>query len=115
VSDPVSWLLIEKGWQVYGPDGSELGKVVAVTGDEKADIFDGLAVDAGVLDEPRYVPSETVAGIEQGRVSLKLTPEKLAQLEVYEKPPESIEIEAESAGRSQRLTASLRNMFRIRR
>ncbi len=112
MGDPVSWLLIEKGWQVYAADGDELGKVVAVTGDEEADIFDGLAVDAGFLDKPRYVLGETVATIEQDHVSLRLTREKFEQLEIYQAPPESIEIEPESAPRSQRFVEPFRNLFR---
>ncbi len=112
MADPVSWLLIEKGWQVYAADGDELGKVVAITGDERADIFDGLAVDAGFLDKPHYVPGETVGEIEQGRVSLRLTREKFEQLEIYEAPPESIEIEAERAPRSERMIESFSNFFR---
>jgi hypothetical protein len=43
VTDPVSWLQIEKGWNVVSADGVLVGKVVAVTGDEHDDIFDGLA------------------------------------------------------------------------
>jgi hypothetical protein len=44
VTDPVSWLQIEKGWNVVSADGVLVGKVVEVTGDEHDDIFDGLAV-----------------------------------------------------------------------
>jgi hypothetical protein len=112
LGDPVSWLLIEKGWQVDAADGSDLGKVVAVTGDEEADIFDGLAVDSGFLDKPRYVPAEAVTTIEQQRVSLRLTRDKFEQLEIYEEPPPSIEIEPEQAPRSERMIESFFNFFR---
>lgn len=112
MGDPVSWLLIEKGWRVNASDGSELGKVVAVTGDEEADIFDGLAVDAGFLDKPRYVPAEAIVAIEQGLVSLRLAREKFEQLEIYETPPESIEIEPEAAPRLQRFIDSFQSLFR---
>ena len=111
MSDPISWLLIEKGWRVYATDGSELGKVADITGDGEADIFDGLAVDAGFLDKPRYVPGETVAAIEQDHVTLRLSREKFEQLDAYETPPESIEIEPEAASRSQRFIESLRGAF----
>jgi hypothetical protein len=37
VTDPVSWLQIEKGWNVVSADGVLVGKVVAVTGDEHDD------------------------------------------------------------------------------
>jgi hypothetical protein len=112
LGDPVSWLLIEKGWQVVAADGSDLGRVDAIIGDEEQDIFDGLAVDASVFDRPRYVPAETVGAIEQGRVSLPLTREKFEQLEVYEKPPPSIEIDSVRASRSDRMLESLRSFFR---
>lgn len=112
VGDPVSWMLIEKGWRAYAGDGSELGKVVAVTGDEDADIFDGLAVDAGIVERPRYVTSDAVAAIEQGRVSLKLTAAQFEQLEIYDKPPESVEIEPVTASRTDRGIESFWNFFR---
>jgi hypothetical protein len=35
MTDPVSWLQIEKGWNVVSADGVLVGKVVAVTGDER--------------------------------------------------------------------------------
>ena len=69
MADPVSWLLIEPGWQVTDANGEEIGRVEAVTGDMNADIFDGLEVRSGVL-EKRYVPAEQVASIVQGEVRL---------------------------------------------
>jgi hypothetical protein len=70
VSDPVSWLMIEPGWEVVGADGESVGKVHEVLGDPEADIFDGLQVSAGVLAETRYVPAEQVGEITEGRVQL---------------------------------------------
>ncbi len=67
--DPVSWLLIEPGWQVVDANGEKVGRVETVTGDSNADIFDGLEVRSGLL-ETRYVPSEQVASIVQGEVRL---------------------------------------------
>ena len=34
--DPVSWLLIEKGWKVVASDGNEIGKVHEVVGDNSS-------------------------------------------------------------------------------
>jgi hypothetical protein len=65
VPDPVSWLLIEPGWQVVGPGGDELGRVERVDGDQNADIFDGLEV-SGV----GYVAAERVGPIVEGRIQL---------------------------------------------
>jgi hypothetical protein len=57
VTDPVSWLQIEKGWDVVSADGVLVGKVVAGTGDEHDDIFDGLAVKSKQSAHVRYVPA----------------------------------------------------------
>lgn len=70
MSDPVSWLLVEPGWEVVDPDGESAGKVDEVLGDKEADIFDGLQVTSGVLGESRYVPAEEVGEITEGRVQL---------------------------------------------
>jgi ribosomal 30S subunit maturation factor RimM len=70
VSDPVSWFLIERGWEVVGADGESIGKVHEVVGDKERDIFDGLQVTARLVGEPRYVPSEEVGAITVGRVQL---------------------------------------------
>ena len=67
--DPVSWLLIEPGWRVVDANGEEIGKVDSVTGDQSADIFDGLEVRRGLL-EKRYVPAEQVASIVEGEIRL---------------------------------------------
>jgi hypothetical protein len=72
VPDPVSWFLVERGWKVVGSDGSELGTVEEALGDENADIFDGLAVAAGLLGKPRYVPAERVGEIVEGEVHLTI-------------------------------------------
>src|SRR5262249_33642909 len=60
VPDPVSWMLIERGWPVVDADGRELGRVDEVLGDEDADIFNGLQILAGTLGTPTYVPAERV-------------------------------------------------------
>jgi hypothetical protein len=112
LGDPVSWILIEKGWRVEDANGEELGKVDAITGDEDADVFDGLAVEAHFLEKPRYVPSDSVGSIEQGVVKLKLSREAFAKDETHEKPPESLEIEPEEAPRSDRMIESVSNFFR---
>lgn len=68
--DPASWLVVEPGWRVLGPDGDELGTVDEVLGDEEADIFNGLRVSSGLLSSPTYVPAERVAEIREGEVVL---------------------------------------------
>jgi hypothetical protein len=98
VSDPVSWFMIEAGWSVVDAAGDEIGKVEEVVGDSAEDIFNGLAVSTGLLEHPRYVPSERVEEITEGQVRLRVTADELARMEEYEEPPASLEIEGEKAG-----------------
>lgn len=75
--DPVSWMVIERGWSVVDADGKELGRVDEVLGDQEADIFNGLQILAGALAKPTYVPSERVGEIVEGRVHLQLKGDEL--------------------------------------
>jgi uncharacterized protein YrrD len=70
VPDPVSYLLVERGWDVVASDGSHLGSVDDVIADEEKDIFNGLVVTAGLFRGTKYVPSERVSTIVEGRVAL---------------------------------------------
>jgi len=97
MSDPVSWRMIKPGWKVETADGTAVGEVDEVAGDENADIFNGLAVAMTALGHPRYVPSENVAEIVDGTVRLSLTPDEVDKLGEYELPPTSLEIEPESS------------------
>jgi hypothetical protein len=97
MADPISWLMIEPGWQVVDASGEELGRVEAVTGDSGADIFDGLAVSSGMFSRPKYVPAEQVGTITDGQVQLKLAQAAVAALGEYEVPAASEEIEPEKA------------------
>ena len=69
---PVSWFLIERGWPVHAKDGTQVGRVEEVVGAPQEDIFNGLVVATGFF-ATRYVPSERVGGISEGRVDLDLT------------------------------------------
>jgi uncharacterized protein YrrD len=84
VSEPVSWLMIEPGWTVETSDGTEVGKIHEVLGDEDADIFDGLAVSPGLLKRPRYVPAESVTEIREGHVVLALSAQAFEQRPEYD-------------------------------
>jgi hypothetical protein len=64
-----------------------VGKVDEVIGDRNSDIFNGLAVATALVAKPRYVPSERVGEITEGRVELKLAGAAVEALEEYE--PES--------------------------
>ncbi len=84
MADPSSWIVIEKGWKVHAADGSEVGTVAETLGDERHDIFDGLAVSTGLLSKPVYVPSEQVGEIVDGAVRLSLDADAVKRLEPYE-------------------------------
>ncbi len=98
VADPVSWLMIRPGWDVFAVDGTKFGEIDLVAGDDTADIFDGLAVATSALGEPRYVAAERVARIEDGAVHLSLTSEQLRELDAYLEPATSATIEPDSKG-----------------
>jgi hypothetical protein len=76
MADPVSWFFIEPGWQVVDAAGAEVGTVAEVRGDESEDIFDGLDVAVSALDK-KYVPSEQVGPITEGRIELTVTSAEL--------------------------------------
>ena len=95
MSDPVSWFLIEPGWKVVDQAGKEIGHVEEVVGDSGEDIFNGLGVSTGLSRRPRYVPSERVQEITEGRVRLGLTADELHRLGEFKEPPASLELESD--------------------
>ena len=113
-ADPVSWFLIEPGWRVEGSDGSELGRIEAVTGDQDRDIFDGVAVAGSVVAHPRYVASEAVGEIVEGRVTLNLDAAAFERLPEYREPAEAAKIEPEGASVFERATTYVENPGRGR-
>jgi hypothetical protein len=90
--------MIRAGWKVLAADGSEVGEVDEVAGDDTEDIFDGLAVATSSFGKPRYVPAEKVAAISEGAVRLSLTRDQVVQLGEYLEPATSAEIEPDSKG-----------------
>lgn len=84
MADPVAWLIVEPGWEVVSSDGEKVGVVREVLGDKNADIFDGLAVDPGLLKTATYVPAERVGEIVEGRLTLDLTKAEFDELDDYE-------------------------------
>jgi Uncharacterized protein conserved in bacteria (DUF2171) len=107
MSDPVSWFLIEPGWKVFDAGGDEVGSVDEVVGDSGDDIFNGLSVSTRLLGRPRYVPSEQVGSITEGRIQLTLSKEQVERLGEYEEPPTSAEILPDEAGALRRAEASV--------
>jgi hypothetical protein len=85
--------MIRPGWKVYAADGTEVGAVDEVAGDDNVDIFDGLAVATSALAKPKYVPSESVTTITEGRVDLSLTRAEFDGTSEFLEPATSAEIE----------------------
>jgi hypothetical protein len=94
VPDPVSWLVIERGWNVVAEDGTDVGSVEEIVGDSGRDIFNGLAVSSGLTGPPKYVPSEHVAEIVEGEVRLSVPADVVKGLDDHEPPPPSEEFRA---------------------
>jgi hypothetical protein len=88
--DPIAWLALEPGHKVVTADDQELGKVDQVLGDEVADIFDGLAVAAGLLGKPKYVPAEVVSSIDTDAVRLAITKAEADRLGEYSPPDREV-------------------------
>ena len=105
--DPVSWFLIEPGWTVVDATGEDVGTVDEVVGDSGDDIFNGLSISTSLLGRPRYVPSEQVGEITEGRVHLKLSKDRIGHLGEYEEPPTTAEILPEQAGRVRRAESAV--------
>ena len=93
MADPVSWYLIEQGWEVVGSDGEKLGKVEETVGDSTLDIFDGITVSMGLLSKPRYVPAELVGEIVEGRVTLTIDKDRFEALDEYQEPPATEQVQ----------------------
>jgi hypothetical protein len=101
--DPVSWKVVEKGWKVRDAAGDEIGTVGEITGDETADIFDGLTISQGILSRDKYVPSEQVGEIVEGEVRLTISHRQVEALQDFEEPAPEEQIIPESSTWYQRL------------
>ena len=95
--------MIERGWVIRDADGDEIGQVHEVTGDENADIFDGLTIKHGILSKDKYVPSEHVTAIREGEVVLDLSQEAVEGLETFTEPAAEEQIVPEGSTWYQRL------------
>lgn len=97
MADPASWFMIRPGWKVFASDGTEVGAVDEVAGDESQDIFNGLAVATSMLGKPIYVPAESVGTItDDERIELTLSAEQVAALGEYLEPATSEIIEGDN-------------------
>jgi len=75
-------------------------------GDPAADIFNGLVLNLGVLDENRHLPAERVGAIWPKRVEVDATLDELKGLPAYEEPI------VETLEPARGFLTRLRNLFR---
>ncbi len=87
MADPVSWLMVERGWSVVDSQGEEVGKVEETVGDENRDIFSGITFSSGLFARGRFAPAEQVAEITEGTVALALGKDEVERLPEYHEPP----------------------------
>ncbi len=84
MSDPVSWLLIERGWKVVSSDGEHLGQVEEIAAETDVDIFSGIEISVSLLKAAKYIPSEYIGAIVVGEVHLGLTADEARTLDFRE-------------------------------
>jgi hypothetical protein len=109
--------MIQHGWAVHASDGTRLGVVFLVVGDENADIFDGLAITHhsgfafhNYADRPHYVEASQVGEIDDaGRVTLAISADEARHLPLHD-VPESAQIEPETASRTDRLRTEIEHL-----
>jgi uncharacterized protein YrrD len=83
--EPTSWMTLKKGTPVVAADGTEVGKVTEVVGDEQQGIFSGITVSPGLLAENRFVRASFVDDMTDERVSLAIASHELESR--TEQPP----------------------------
>jgi hypothetical protein len=113
----IAWTAIAPHWKVISADGYEIGEVFLPTGDENADIFDGLeiahhggpALVHNWLDRPRYVSQDKVASIQPGHVRLTITAEEARALPESD-IPETAEILPDKASLWERFKTEIEKL-----
>ncbi len=81
-----AWIAIDQGAVVVAADGSEVGTVKEIAGDENADIFDGLVLTHARRGTSHYIAAERVKAIWPDRVETDLTAAEAESLPDYTEP-----------------------------
>ena len=90
--DPVSYLALSPGTDVFSSDGERVGVVEHVLADEEADIFDGIVID--VRPGPgglHFVDAPELAEIRENRVVLAVSAADVERLPKPEPGPAVME------------------------
>jgi hypothetical protein len=95
LGEPISYLVVEPGADVYSADGERVGAVQHVLADEENDVFDGIVIDTelgpGGL---RFADAPDVAELREKGVVLRLTAADVGKLPKPEANPAVIEHQA---------------------
>ena len=73
MSEPMSWMTLEKGTRVVSSDGTELGTVADVIADVEKGIFSGLSISSGLLSGNLFVPADLIGNMSEDAVALSIT------------------------------------------
>jgi hypothetical protein len=109
--DPVAWTALDEGALVVAADGSEVGHVMEVAGDEEADIFDGLVLTHAKHGTSHYIAAERVKGIWPDRVETDLTPAEAESLPDYTEPKVTTWHADEGGGFGARMRRAWHDLF----
>jgi hypothetical protein len=92
LGEPVSYLVVEPGADVYSADGERVGTVQHVLADEENDIFDGIVIETdrgpGGL---RFADAPEVAELREKGIVLTLTAAEVGNLPKPEANPAVME------------------------
>jgi len=80
---PIAWLALEEGTQVVSSDGEEIGKVVRVVADVGKDIFSGVAIRTGLLEQTQFAPAALIEEITTEAVRLTVSAGEVDKLDAY--------------------------------
>lgn len=80
---PIAWTALESGTPVVAEDGSEVGKVSKVVGDENKDIFSGILFRAGFFDSEHFIPGDLVEDITPQGVRVRISAQAAKELGPY--------------------------------
>jgi PRC-barrel domain len=89
LGEPVSYLVVEPGADVYSADGERVGAVQHVLADEENDIFDGIVIDTE--GGPRFADAPEVAELREKGIVLTLAAAEVGNLPKPEANPAVME------------------------
>lgn len=80
---PIAWNAIEQHEEVFAADGERVGTVDEVLGGEPEDIFHGIVLRPGLVDQPVVVPADAIRSITNRRIELALPGSQVHELPAY--------------------------------